>query len=94
MNKVQARLKSQESWTLADDKDLLSALQDLSGSLLSSLDRLNGSLSDLETAASSVGTSVSNASNRFRQLAQTQFIEQASSSATYAVAYTMSLSNL
>ena len=76
MERLQSRECKQEAWSLQSDKDLLKALQDLSGDILASMQRFEAGLSDLERDAVSLTARTGNAVATFNGLCQTQFIEQ------------------
>ena len=76
MERLQARERNQEAWSLQSDKDLLKALQDFSGDIMASMQRFEAGLSDLERDAVSLTARTGNAIATFNGLCQTQFIEQ------------------
>lgn len=76
MERLRERESNGEPWSLQSDKDLLKALQDLSGDIMASIQRLEKGISGLELDAAKLSTGVSNCSAAFRELSHSKFIEQ------------------
>ena len=67
---------SQDEWTLETDRLLLKAIQDMSGDILASIQRIDTSLSDLHSSVMTLSLRTGHAAASFTELCQTQFIQQ------------------
>lgn len=76
MENLLAREKSGQAWSLQNDRDLLKALQDLSGDIMGRMQSLEEDLADLELVTSSTSARGGNAAASFNSLCHSQFIEQ------------------
>jgi hypothetical protein len=76
MENLLAREENGQPWSLQNDRDLLKALQDLSGDIMGRMQNLEADLADLDLETISTAARGGNAAASFNSLCHSQYIEQ------------------
>lgn len=82
MDRLGTHQESGAAWNLQCDKDLLTALQDLSGDLMSSINKIEAGLSDLERGVAHVSDQLGSANLRYNEICEQRYVEQVTTQST------------